>query len=87
MGRSDGGVSCRPKLLDGIDAFYAAYKDGRAVRPPQFLADYVLIPAILHTPTAIFESYPDAVKEFVRLQLPQYIASGMTTNPVIKKRR
>lgn len=67
-------------------AFHAGYLHGQVTRPPDEYIDLVLIPAILHTPTAHFWTLPWPVQEKTRRLLLQYIAGGWAGNTDLLKR-
>jgi hypothetical protein len=75
-----------PKLIDGVDAFHAAYATGRIVSAPDEYMDLILIPAILHTPTVTLWAMPPAMQAMTRDLLLRYIAGGWAGNLQVVKR-
>jgi hypothetical protein len=72
--------------MDGVDAFHAGYQHGQVTTPPTEYADLILVPAILHTPTAQFWELPWIVQEKARRLLKTYIAAGWAGNPQLIQR-
>lgn len=72
--------------MDGVDAFHAGYIKGHVTRPPNEYVDLILVPAILHTPTAQFWELPFIVQEKMRGLLMRYIAGGWAGNTRLVKK-
>lgn len=66
--------------MDGVDAFYAAYAHGHVTTPPTEFVDLILVPSILHTPTALFREQPWPLQERTRRWLMRHIAAGWAGN-------
>ncbi len=81
MAKGADAVRYRPKLIDGIDGFHAAYARGHIVPIPQEYAEMIIIPAVLHTPWQVYRTYPPAVQAAILAWLPHYLAAGQGLNP------
>lgn len=80
MAEGRGWVPQRPKLLDGVDAFHAAYANGRVASAPELYMDLILIPAVLHVEPMTFWRYPPVIREQMRKLFLRYVAGGWAGN-------
>ena len=70
------GVCERPKLIDRVEGFHAAYRGGRTVAPPDEYMDLILIPQALHIDPLTFAGYPPQLQGRIRHLLLINIAQG-----------
>lgn len=74
------GVCERPKLIDGVDAFHAAFVRGQIVPAPPEYVELILAPAILHIDPMRFMEYPPAMRMRITNLLWAYIGMGNGMN-------
>ncbi|MCX7851801.1 MAG: hypothetical protein N2383_03355 [Caldilineales bacterium] len=58
----------------------SAYAHGRLAPPPDLFLEIIVIPAILHTPWALFRTYPPAVQLATKHWLLTWLAAGQGMN-------
>lgn len=70
-------------MIDGVEAFHAAYARGRVVVPPAEYLDMIVIPAVLHIDPERLLHYPPALRAFLRARVMDWIAGGQCDLRVI----